>query len=53
MMPGFWVEPADVGEERLVLRGDEAHHLLRVRRYGLGDEFEAVEDAGTFAPVSQ
>ena len=45
-MPGFWVEPADIGEERLVLRGDEAHHLLRVRRYGLGDEFEAIDGVG-------
>ena len=45
-MSGFWVELEDVGEESLVLRGDEAHHLLRVRRYGLGDEIEAVDGAG-------
>lgn len=45
-MPGFWVEPQDVGEERLILRGDEAHHLTRVRRYGPGDEVEAVDGAG-------
>ena len=46
MISGFWVELEDVGEECLVLRGDEAHHLLRVRRYGLGDEIEAVDGAG-------
>ena len=45
-MPGFWVEPEDVGESRLVLRGDEAHHLTRVRRYGPGDEVEAVDGVG-------
>ena len=45
-MPGFWVDPEDVGDERLVLRGDEAHHLLRVRRYGPGDEIEAVDGVG-------
>ena len=31
---------------RLILRGDEAHHLTRVRRYGPGDEVEAVDGAG-------
>ena len=45
-MPGFWVDPGDVGEDRLLLRGDEAHHLTRVRRHGIGDEIEAVDGRG-------
>lgn len=45
-MPGFWVDPEDVGDDHLVLRGDEAHHLTRVRRHGPGDEIEAVDGEG-------
>jgi 16S rRNA (uracil1498-N3)-methyltransferase len=47
-MPGFWVEPEDVEEERLILRGAEAHHLSRVRRYRVGDRIEAVDGRGGF-----
>ena len=45
-MPGFWVQPEDVGENSLLLRGDEAHHLARVRRHRLGDQIEAVDGEG-------
>ncbi len=47
-MPSFWVEREDVGESQLVLRGDEAHHLHRVRRQQLGDLVEVVDGEGHF-----
>ena len=47
-MPSFWVEQADVSAGELVLRGDEAHHLTRVRRCHPGDRITAVDGYGTF-----
>jgi 16S rRNA (uracil1498-N3)-methyltransferase len=47
-MPGFWVEPGDVQEDRLVLRGEEAHHLVRARRHRVGDCIEAIDGLGNF-----
>lgn len=47
-MPGFWVEPGDVQEDRLTLRGEEAHHLVRARRHRVGDCIDAVDGLGSF-----
>ena len=46
-MPSFWVEEEDLGEDELVLRGDEAHHLA-VRRCREGDELEVIDGRGLF-----
>jgi 16S rRNA (uracil1498-N3)-methyltransferase len=45
-MPAFWARPADVGQEELVLRGEEAHHLARVRRHRPGDLVEVIDGEG-------
>ena len=45
-MPGFLVSPEDVDEDRLYLRGDEAHHLLRVWRRRVGDQFDVIDGHG-------
>lgn len=50
-MPGFFVDPADVEGERLVLRGAEARHATRVRRYAVGDSLEASDGQGAFYRV--
>ena len=50
-MPSFWVEREDVGVDQLVLRGDEAHHLYRVRRQQIGDVIEVVDGDGLFFRV--
>ncbi len=47
-MPSFWVEQEDIGADQLVLRGEEAHHLYRVRRQQIGDVIEVVDGAGHF-----
>ena len=47
-MPGFWVEPEDVSGETLVLRGGEAHHLVRVRRHRVGERIDAVDGEGRY-----
>jgi len=47
-MPGFWVEPGDVQEDRLILRGEEAHHLVRARRHRVGDCIDVVDGLGNF-----
>lgn len=49
-MPSFWVEPGDFGEEELVLRGDEVHHLA-VRRCRAGDELDVIDGEGEFLRV--
>ena len=41
--------PTDWDEERLVLRGDEAHHCSRVMRKEVGAEVEAFDGAGRWA----
>jgi 16S rRNA (uracil1498-N3)-methyltransferase len=50
-MPGFLADPADIGDGRLCLRGDEAHHLAKVRRYKAGDEIEVADGQGMFYRV--
>lgn len=45
-MPGFLVEPGEVRGDSLVLRGEEAHHLARVRRHRVGDRVEVVDGCG-------
>ena len=49
-MPSFWVEPGDLGEEELVLRDDEVHHLA-VRRCRAGDELDVIDGEGEFLRV--
>ncbi len=44
-MPAFLLRPEDVDGELAVLRGDEAHHV-RVRRYKVGDEIDAIDGSG-------
>ncbi|MCD6334548.1 MAG: 16S rRNA (uracil(1498)-N(3))-methyltransferase [Candidatus Latescibacteria bacterium] len=45
-MSCFYVQPQDVTKDRVILRGEEAHHCLRVRRHRKGDVIEAVDGAG-------
>ena len=47
-MPSFLVRPEDVGARALVLRGDEAQHLVRARRHRVGDEIEVIDGCGRF-----
>ncbi|MCK5380172.1 MAG: 16S rRNA (uracil(1498)-N(3))-methyltransferase [Candidatus Latescibacteria bacterium] len=46
-MSCFYVQSQDVIKDRVILRGEEAHHCLRVRRHKKGDLIEAVDGAGT------
>lgn len=51
-MAGFLVDPADVLQGgTLVLRGEEAHHLVRVRRHRQGEVVEVVDGAGNWYRV--
>ncbi|MEW6749545.1 MAG: RsmE family RNA methyltransferase [Candidatus Latescibacterota bacterium] len=50
-MPAFWVDPADVRGEELTLRGEEVHHLARVRRCRPGDLVEVVDGKGRWYRV--
>lgn len=50
-MPGFLVRPSDVGPDQLVLRGAEAHHAVRVRRLGEGDQLEVGDGHGLLYEV--
>ncbi len=45
-MPSFWVDPADVSADELMLRGTEAHHLRKVRRIRTGDRVWVVDGCG-------
>ena len=47
-MPGFLVSPEDVVGGRLYLKGSEAHHLLRVRRYRTGDLVDVIDGCGSY-----
>lgn len=49
-MPSFWVEPGDLGDDQLVLRGEEVHHLA-VRRCRPGDELDVIDGEGEFLRV--
>lgn len=48
-MDRFHVSPADWDPERIVLRGDEAHHCLRVMRKEAGDRVEVFDGKGRWA----
>ena len=50
-MSGFLVSPDDVDGNHLTVRGDEAHHLVRVRRYGPGDIVEVMDGRGSHYSV--
>ncbi|MBI2505396.1 MAG: 16S rRNA (uracil(1498)-N(3))-methyltransferase [Candidatus Latescibacteria bacterium] len=50
-MASFLVDPADVQDDTLVLRGEEAHHLARVRRHRQGEVVEVVDGAGNWYQV--
>lgn len=45
--PSFYVRPEDVEGDRLILRGDEAHHAVHVRRCRIGDRVDVVNGVGT------
>ena len=45
-MASFWVAGEDVLGDRLVLRGDEAHHLHKVRRQTIDDLIDVVDGEG-------
>ena len=45
-MPGFLVNPEDVTGDKLIIRDDEAHHLVRVRRHGVGDLVDVLDGNG-------
>jgi 16S rRNA (uracil1498-N3)-methyltransferase len=45
-MPAVLVAPEDVAGDRLILRGEEAHHL-RVRRHQPGDVIEVIDGRGS------
>jgi len=42
----YYVDPADVKEDRLIIKGNEFHHLVNVCRNGIGDRFYAVNGLG-------
>lgn len=50
-MSSFLVDPSDVSGGELVLRGEEAHHLARVRRHREGERVEVVDGAGHWYEV--
>jgi 16S rRNA (uracil1498-N3)-methyltransferase len=50
-MAGFLADPADVQGDTLVLRGEEAHHLARVRRHQPGEVVEVVDGTGHWYQV--
>lgn len=50
-MAGFLVDRADVQADTLVLRGEEAHHLARVRRHRQGEVVEVVDGVGGWYQV--
>jgi 16S rRNA (uracil1498-N3)-methyltransferase len=50
-MSGFLVAPDDVEGNHLTVRGDEAHHLMRVRRHRIGDIVEVIDGRGSHYSV--
>ena len=50
-MASFWVGKEDVLGDQLVLRGDEAHHLHKVRRQTVDDLIDVVDGEGNFYRV--
>lgn len=47
-MAAFWVDRSDVADGQLVLRGEEAHHVHKVRRQQVGDVIDAVDGEGHY-----
>jgi 16S rRNA (uracil1498-N3)-methyltransferase len=45
-VPGFLVQPEDVNGNELVIRADEAHHLMRARRRVEGDVIDVLDGSG-------
>jgi 16S rRNA (uracil1498-N3)-methyltransferase len=45
-MASFWVDSDQILGSQLILRGDEAHHLHRVRRQGVGDVIDVIDGEG-------
>jgi len=45
-MPSFYVSPRDVLGDRIILRGAEFHHAVRVRRCRPGDVIRAIDGMG-------
>lgn len=45
--PSFYVRPEDVEGNRLILRGEEVHHAVHVRRCRIGDRVDVVNGVGT------
>lgn len=44
--PSFYVRPEDVKGDRLILRGEEVHHAVHVRRCRVGDRVDVVNGDG-------
>ncbi|HPI33494.1 MAG TPA: RsmE family RNA methyltransferase [candidate division Zixibacteria bacterium] len=45
-LPIFYAPPEDLSGDAVVLRGDEAHHALRVLRLGIGDRLLVIDGLG-------
>ena len=50
-MPSFWVDPSEVYGDKVILLGDEAHHLSKVRRCLYGDVIDVTNGRGDFFKV--
>ena len=50
-MPSFWVDPLEVYGDKVILLGDEAHHLAKVRRCSDGDVIDVTNGRGDFFKV--
>ena len=47
-MSGFYIAPDDVRKDRAILRGEEFHHAIHVKRTNIGDIIDAVDGIGNF-----
>lgn len=45
-MPHFFVPPENITDNRFVIRGEEARHLITVRRCAAGDEIDIFDGTG-------
>lgn len=46
-MPRFFVDPADVGDGEIVIRGGDAYHIARSLRMAVGDGIDVSDGSGT------
>ena len=46
-MPRFFLDRGQIGEDSLVLRGDDAHHISYSLRMAVGDEITVCDEEGT------